>query len=66
MHLFSQESLAACFHALDGKKAVGVDGVSKAEYGERLESNTQGTDRSDEAHGLPPGAGTTGTDPQGG
>ena len=27
MHLFNEESLAACFHALDGKKAVGVDGV---------------------------------------
>ena len=39
MHLFSEESLAACFHALDGKKAVGIDGVSKAEYGDHLESN---------------------------
>ena len=39
MHLFSEESLAACFHGLNGRKAVGVDGVSKAEYGERLESN---------------------------
>ncbi len=39
MHLFSEESLAACFHALDGKKAVGIDGVRKAEYGEHLESN---------------------------
>ena len=27
MHLFSEKSLAACFHALDGKKAVGIDGV---------------------------------------
>jgi hypothetical protein len=27
MHLFNEESLAACFHALDGKKAVGVDHV---------------------------------------
>ena len=27
MHLFNEESLAACFHALDGKKAVGIDGV---------------------------------------
>ncbi len=27
MHLFNQESLAACFHALDGGKAVGADGV---------------------------------------
>ena len=29
MHLFNEESLAACFQALDGKKAVGVDGVTK-------------------------------------
>jgi hypothetical protein len=26
MHLFNQGSLAACFHELDGRKAVGVDG----------------------------------------
>ena len=31
MHLFNQDSLAACFHALDGKKSVGVDGVTKAD-----------------------------------
>jgi RNA-directed DNA polymerase len=41
MHLFNEGSLAACFHALDGKKAVGVDGVRKAEYGEHLESNLE-------------------------
>lgn len=41
MHLFTKESLAACFHELDGRKAVGMDGVSKAEYGERLESNLE-------------------------
>ena len=28
MHLFNQESLAACFHELDGRKAVGTDGVT--------------------------------------
>lgn len=39
MHLFNEGSLAACFHALDGRKAVGADGVTKAEYGEHLESN---------------------------
>ncbi|MCH8140820.1 MAG: hypothetical protein IH908_04410 [Proteobacteria bacterium] len=27
LHLFMAESLAACFHALDGRKAVGADGV---------------------------------------
>ena len=31
MHLFNEESLAACLHALDGKKAVGVDGVSSSD-----------------------------------
>ena len=41
MHLFNEESLAACFHGLDGKKALGADGVSKAEYGKHLESNLE-------------------------
>ncbi len=41
MHLFSEASLAACFHGLNGRKAVGADGVSKAEYGERLEPNLE-------------------------
>jgi len=39
MHLFNEASLAACFHELDGKKAVGIDGTTKAEYGEHLEVN---------------------------
>ncbi len=41
MHLFNEESLAACFHELDGRKAVGVDGVTKAEYGTCLEANLE-------------------------
>lgn len=39
MHHFNEASLAACFHTLDGRKAMGVDGVSKADYGEHLEEN---------------------------
>ena len=31
MHHVNEESLAACFHELDGKKAVGIAGVSKAD-----------------------------------
>jgi hypothetical protein len=31
MHHFNEESLAACFHALDGRKAVGMDGISKVQ-----------------------------------
>jgi retron-type reverse transcriptase len=41
MHHFTAEALAACFHELAGRKAVGVDGVSKAEYAARLDLNLQ-------------------------
>lgn len=36
---FNKESLIRCFHELNGKKAVGIDGVSKEEYGKNLEKN---------------------------
>ena len=39
MHHFNEASLAACFHELDGKKAVGIDGIDKARYGENLNDN---------------------------
>lgn len=39
MHLFNTESLRDCFHTLDGKKAVGIDGVRKDEYVENLDKN---------------------------
>jgi group II intron reverse transcriptase/maturase len=39
MHHFNEEALAACFDELDGSKAVGIDGVTKAQYGEKLEEN---------------------------
>jgi retron-type reverse transcriptase len=39
MHHFSVENLRVCFEGLDGTKALGVDKVSKAEYGEHLEEN---------------------------
>lgn len=41
MHHFNEESLAACFHELDGNKAVGIDEVTKAQYGAHLEANLQ-------------------------
>ena len=41
MHLFNRGSLAACFHELDGRKAVGADGVTKAQYGVHLERNLE-------------------------
>ena len=41
MHHFNVASLEECFHQLDGRKAVGIDGVTKAEYAERLDDNLQ-------------------------
>ena len=41
MHHYSVENLRACYESLDGKKALGVDRVSKAKYGENLEENLQ-------------------------
>ncbi len=29
MHLFTEENLAECYRSLDGRKAVGADGVTK-------------------------------------
>src|SRR5262249_53771600 len=41
MHHFTVDNLRACFESLDGKKATGVDGVTKAMYGQHLEENLQ-------------------------
>jgi RNA-directed DNA polymerase len=38
---FTTKNLKACFHELDGKKAVGVDKVSKEEYAKNLEANLE-------------------------
>ena len=39
MHHFNFESLIECFHELDGKKALGIDGIDKATYGKNLIRN---------------------------
>ncbi len=38
-HLINKELLASCYHALDKDKAVGIDGVTKEEYGLELDKN---------------------------
>ena len=38
-HLINTELLKQCHRELDGKKAVGIDKVTKEEYGKHLESN---------------------------
>lgn len=39
MHHVNVESLQECYHLLNGMKAVGIDGVTKDNYGENLDSN---------------------------
>lgn len=41
MHHFNVESLRVCYSELDGKKAVGVDGIDKISYGIDLENNLE-------------------------
>ncbi len=38
-HIYDVDNLRACYDTLDAKKATGVDGVTKEEYGENLEGN---------------------------
>ncbi len=38
---FNKENLIQCFHELDGKKAVGIDGKNKDEYAKDLEKNIE-------------------------
>ena len=38
-HICDVDNLRACYDALGAKKATGVDGVTKEEYGKNLEEN---------------------------
>ena len=38
-HLINEELLKDCFNKMDADKAVGIDGVTKEEYGRNLEEN---------------------------
>jgi RNA-directed DNA polymerase len=40
-HALDMDLLRACFYSLDGKKAVGMDGITKEKYGSNLEINLQ-------------------------
>lgn len=40
-HALDLDHLRTCFHSLDAKKAVGMDGITKEQYGRNLESNLQ-------------------------
>ena len=38
-HVTDVDNLRRCYDELNGKKAVGVDGITKEAYGENLEEN---------------------------
>ena len=38
-HLINKEMLKSCHAQMDGTKAVGIDGITKEEYGRSLEEN---------------------------
>ena len=40
-HLIGKEMLKDCHRKMDGDKAVGIDGVTKEEYGRKLEENLE-------------------------
>lgn len=40
-HLINKELLMECHKSMDGKKAVGIDGVTKEDYGRNLEENLE-------------------------
>ncbi len=40
-HLINKELLKECHERMDGKKAVGIDGITKEDYGAQLEENLE-------------------------
>ncbi|MGN0484625.1 MAG: group II intron reverse transcriptase/maturase [Lachnospiraceae bacterium] len=40
-HLINKEMLLSCHEEMDGRKAVGIDGITKEEYGRNLEQNIE-------------------------
>ena len=55
MHHVNVEALRCCFQRLDGKKAVGTDGITKAKFGENLDANLQKLVASMKSMGYRPG-----------
>jgi retron-type reverse transcriptase len=45
LHHFTVDNLRACFESLEAQKAIGVDGVTQAMYGQDLEANLQALHR---------------------
>ena len=55
-HICDVDNLRACYDTLEAKKATGVDGVTKEEYGKNLEENLRDLSERLQADGIPSGA----------
>lgn len=55
MHHINVDTLRICYNELDGKKAVGVDGVNKERYGENLQKNLEDLTRRIKSMSYRPG-----------
>jgi hypothetical protein len=64
MHLFNEESLAGCFHELDGRKAVGNGWSRQSGLWTGTERQSQRAGDPDEAHGVSAGTSTASTHSQ--
>ena len=55
MHHVNVEFLRCCFEQLDGRKAVGTDGITKGKFGENLDANLRELVASMKSMGYRPG-----------
>ena len=44
-HLLSKQALAQCHHELPNRKATGINGTTKEQYGENLEKKHRGVSK---------------------
>jgi group II intron reverse transcriptase/maturase len=54
-HIYDVDNLRACYDTLEAKKATGVDGVTKEEYGRNLEENLRDLSKRLKRMGYRPG-----------
>lgn len=64
-HLINKELLKECHEEMDGKKAVGIDGVTKEEYGRKLDENLENLVMRLKKEGIQAAAGKAGRNPEG-
>ena len=51
-HLINKELLMECHKDMDGKKGTGIDGVTKEDYGVKLEENLENLVKATETEGI--------------